>query len=102
RHSLVTLPAGTSTRNMLDVAFESAGTQPTIAVETDQREAVMPLVLAGAGAAVVPAPMAELARLQGAVVAHLRPALWRELGLVHRDATLSPAARAFIAIARPR
>jgi DNA-binding transcriptional LysR family regulator len=73
RHSLVTLPAGTSTRNMLDVAFESAGTHPTIAVETDQREAVVPLVLAGAGAAVVPAPMAEVARLQGAVVAHLRP-----------------------------
>ena len=102
RHSLVTLPAGTSTRNMLDVAFESAGTHPTIAVETDQREAVVPLVLAGAGAAVVPSPMAEVARLQGAVVAHLRPALWRELGLIHRDATLSPAARAFIAIARQR
>ncbi len=100
RHPLVTLPAGTSTRNTLDGAFASAGAEPTIAVETDQREAVVPLVLAGAGAAVVPAPMAEVARVQGAVVAHLRPALWRELGLIHRVATLSPAARAFIAIAR--
>jgi DNA-binding transcriptional LysR family regulator len=71
-----------------------------IAVETDQREAVVPLVLAGAGAAVVPAPMAEVARLQGAVIARLRPALRRELGLIHRESTLSPAARAFIAIAR--
>ncbi len=100
RHPLVTLPAGTSTRNTLDDAFAAAGADPTIAVETDQREAVVPLVLAGAGAAVVPAPMAEVARVQGAVVARLRPALWRELGLIHREATLSPAARAFIAIAR--
>jgi DNA-binding transcriptional LysR family regulator len=102
QHPLVTLPAGTSTRNILDGAFDAAGARPTIAVETDQREAVVPLVLAGAGAAVVPAPMAGVARLQGAVVARLRPALWRELGLIHRDATLSPAARAFITIARPR
>ncbi len=100
RHPLVTLPVGTSTRNTLDAAFTAAGAEPTIAVETDQREAVVPLVLAGAGAAVVPAPMAEVARLQGAVIARLRPALWRELGLIHREATLSPAARAFIAIAR--
>ena len=100
RHPLVTLPAGTSTRNTLDAAFTAAGEEPMIAVETDQREAVVPLVLAGAGAAVVPAPMAEVARLQGAVIARLRPALWRELGLIHRESTLSPAARAFIAIAR--
>ncbi|HMK12883.1 MAG TPA: LysR family transcriptional regulator substrate-binding protein, partial [Acidimicrobiales bacterium] len=100
RHPLVTLRPGTSTRDMLDAAFDSAHAEALIAVETDQREAVVPLVLAGAGAAVVPAPMAEVARLQGAVVVRLRPALWRELGLVHRDATLSPAARAFIALAR--
>ena len=100
RHPLVMLPAGTSTRNTLDSAFDAAGAQPTIAVETDQREAVVPLVLAGAGAAVVPAPMAAVARVQGAVVVRLRPALWRQLGLIHRDATLSPAARAFIEIAR--
>ena len=91
-HPIVTLPAGTSTRNTLDAAFEAAGAAPAIAVETDQREAVVPLVLAGAGAAVVPAPMADIARQQGAVVAHLRPALWRDLGLIHREATLSPAA----------
>ncbi len=102
RHPLVTLPTGTSTRNTLDGAFQAAGADPTIAVETDQREAVVPLVLAGAGAAVVPAPMAEVALMQGAVVAHLRPALWRELGLIHRDATLSPAARAFVALALAR
>jgi DNA-binding transcriptional LysR family regulator len=99
RHALVTLPAGTSTRDTLDAAFEDAGVTPQLAVETDQRDAVVPLVLAGAGAAVVTAPVAEVARAQGAHVARIRPALWRELGLIHRDAPLSPAARAFIALA---
>ena len=60
----------------------------------------MPLVLAGAGVAVVPRPMAAVAERQGAVVASLRPALRRQLGLIHRDAPLSPAARAFIDLAR--
>jgi LysR family transcriptional regulator, carnitine catabolism transcriptional activator len=100
RFPLVALRVGGSTRDMLDAAFDAAGATPAIAVETDQREAIVPLVLAGAGAAVVPAPMAEIARQQGAVVARLSPALWRNLGLIHRDATLSPAARAFIALAR--
>ncbi len=97
---LVTLPVGTSTRDMLDTAFDAAEATASIAVETDQREALVPLVLAGAGAAVVPAPMADVAGAQGALIVRLRPALWRELGLVHRDATLSPAARAFVTLAR--
>ena len=53
----------------------TVGATATIAVETDQREAIVPLVLAGAGAAVVPRPMAAVAAQQGAVVASLRPAL---------------------------
>ena len=96
---LVTQPSGTSTRDTLDIALAAVGATPTVAVETDQREAIVPLVLAGAGAAVVPRPMAVVARRQGAVVATLRPALWRELGLIHRTATLSPAARAFVDLA---
>ncbi len=101
---LVTMPVGTSTRDALDIALAAHGLMPTVAVETDQREAIVPLVLAGAGAAVVPRPMAIVAERDGAVMSSLRPALWRQLGLVHRTATLSPAARAFIgmAIANPR
>ena len=95
RRPLVTQPMGASTRDALTAAFASIRATPTIAVETDQRDALVPLVIAGAGTAVVPKPMADIARHQGAIVAPLRPALWRELGLVHRT-TLSPAARAFI------
>jgi len=72
-----------------------------IAVETDQREAIIPLVVAGAGAAILPRSMAATATLHGAVVVALEPRLWRELVLVHRDGVLSPAARAFVDIALP-
>jgi len=99
RRPLVTQPPGTSTRDALDAAFREIGAAAIVAVETDQREAIVPLVLAGAGAAVVPRPMAALARQQGAVSVSLRPGLWRQLGLVHRDASLSPAARAFVSLA---
>jgi len=61
----------------------------------------MPLVLAGAGAAVIPKPMADIARRQGATVTPLHPRVWRQLGLIHRTATLSPAAHAFIELAAP-
>lgn len=102
RLPLVTNPLGTSTRTLLDAVFVESGVSPNIAVETDQREAIIPLVLAGAGAALLPRAMAKAARLQGAGVVSLEPRLWRDVVLVHRSGNLSPAARAFIALAGPR
>jgi DNA-binding transcriptional LysR family regulator len=102
RRPLVTQRRGTSTRDAVDAALATVGAEATVAVETDQREAIVPLVLAGAGAAVVPRPMATLAQRDGAVVAPLRPPLWRQLGLIHRDAPLSPAAQAFVTLAGER
>jgi hypothetical protein len=46
--------------------------------------------------------MAAVAERQGAMIAALRPALWRDLGLVHRDAPLSPAGAAFVRLAIAR
>ena len=92
---MVTMPVGTSTRDALDAALGRSGRRLATAVETDQREAIGPLVLAGAGAAVLPRPMAEVVAAQGGVVVALDPPLWRRIGIVHRDAPLSPAARAF-------
>jgi LysR family transcriptional regulator, carnitine catabolism transcriptional activator len=65
---LVTSPPGTSTRGLIDAAFATIGDAPVIAVETDQREAIVPLVVAGAGASVLPRPQAEAAALFGATV----------------------------------
>jgi len=95
----VTTPIGTSTRRHLDEALARTGAEATIAVETDQREAIVPLVLAGAGAALLPRAMAELAERRGAVVASVRPALRRSIALVYRPGALSPAAARFREIA---
>src|SRR5262245_57198552 len=73
RRPLVTQPPGTSTRDALDIAMGAIGASALVAVQTDQREAIVPLVLAGAGAALVPRPMATAARRQGATIAPLRP-----------------------------
>jgi DNA-binding transcriptional LysR family regulator len=93
---LVTSPPGTSTRGLIDAAFAAIDAAPVIAVETDQREAIVPLVVAGAGASILPRPQAEAAAVFGATTASLSPQLRRSIGLIWRDGPLSPAARAFI------
>ena len=93
---LVATPAGTSTRRVLDSALAAAGVEASVAVEVDQREAVVPLVLAGAGISFVPSAQATGAALQGARVIRPDPPLQRSIGLVHRNRRLSPAARAFV------
>ncbi len=101
RHPLITTPPGTSTRRQTDEAFSARGLVPTIAVETDHREVIVSLVLAGAGVSVLPRPVAVAAVEQGAVLRELRPTITRLIGLVHRRGTLSPAAQAFLALAVP-
>jgi LysR family carnitine catabolism transcriptional activator len=97
---LVTTPMGTSSRALVERALARAAVAPVVAVETEQREALLPLVLAGAGTALLPRPLAEEAARQGAVVSELHPPLRRTVGLVYRRAHLSPAARAFVELAR--
>ncbi len=96
----VAAPEGTSTRGLLDLHVESLGVEPLLAVVTTQRDAIVPLVLAGAGAALVPESMAEVAAVLGAVVVRLDPPAERRIALVHRDQALSPAAERFVALAR--
>ncbi|MFZ0251240.1 MAG: LysR family transcriptional regulator [Acidimicrobiales bacterium] len=93
---LVVAPGGTSTRRLLDQQFEGLNRQPTLAVISAQREAILPLVVAGAGAALVPEAMALIAEKLGAVVARPNPRAVRDLVLVHRPGALSPAASRFV------
>jgi DNA-binding transcriptional LysR family regulator len=95
---LVVSPPGTSTRMLLEQALAAVGVVPRIAVETAAREAIVPLVLAGAGAALLPAPLAREAERRGAVVRAARPSITRKIGLIHRDGLLSAAAHAFLEI----
>ncbi len=97
---LVATPAGTSMRDLVDRALATAAVQPRIAVETSQREAIAPLVLGGAGTSFLPRGLAENLTAQGAVVARLVPTLVRTIGLLHRASPLTPAARAFVEMAR--
>ncbi len=97
---LVLTPPGTPMRLLVDQAFADAGVAPTLAVVTDQRDAIVAMVLAGAGATILPDPLAATARERGAATVPLTPRLRRDVGLVWRDGPLSPAARAFLALSR--
>ena len=84
---------------LLEQALAQAGATPRVAVETAGREAIVPLVLAGAGAALLPAPLAREAQRRGATVSNAGPKITRTVGLVHRQGTLLPAASTFLALA---
>ena len=96
---LLATPPGTSTRRLVDEALREAGLEPVVAVESGHREAIVPLVLAGAGASLLPEPLARRAAEQGAVIARLEPPVRRQVVLVRRRAGLSSAAAAFRALA---
>ena len=97
---IITQPPGRSTRTLLEQVLGAAGVALRIAVETDQRELIIPLVQGGAGVALVPRPMAEAAAGSGVEIRSFAPALWRDRAVVHRGGTPSPAARAFLADVR--
>jgi DNA-binding transcriptional LysR family regulator len=100
---LIATPPGTSTRRQIEEAFAAAGHSPTIAVETDHREAIVAMVLAGAGIAILPEPVARAraTQLRGGVVRPITPRIERRIGLIRRRGPLSPAAQAFTALAVP-
>lgn len=96
---IITTPLGTSTRRQLEDALDSMGLTAHVAVETDHREAIAPLVRAGAGIAILPRELAEASAADGVRICALTPRIIREVGLVHRPGPLSPAAHAFRALA---
>jgi LysR family carnitine catabolism transcriptional activator len=96
---LVAAPEGTSSRRLLDQQLAALGRQPTLAVVSAQRDAILPLVVAGAGAALVPEPMALIAETLGAVIARPTPPAIRDLVLLHRPGSLSPGASRFVELA---
>jgi LysR family carnitine catabolism transcriptional activator len=96
---LIATPVGTSTRRLLDRTVARSGLEANVVVEISTREAIVPLVLAGAGTTLLPAPIALQAAAQGAVVRSMRPKLTRRIGIVHRAGPRSAAATAMIATA---
>ena len=96
---LVAAPVGSSTRGLLDDALRSVGVTARVMVEVAQREALLPLIAAGAGAGLLPRPLAEFAATLGCVVVQPKPAVSRAVALVHRHGHLTPAARRFVELA---
>jgi DNA-binding transcriptional LysR family regulator len=91
----IVAPPGTRARQLVDEVRER-GVPLRIGVEAAHREAVLPLVLQGAGVAVVTAAWADLARGAGALVLDLEPPQYLHIWLLSRRAPLTPGARAFL------
>lgn len=98
----VTTPRGTATREVIDSAVGAQGEQPRVVVETAHQAMVVPLVLAGAGATLLPGSMAREAAERGAAVLPLRPRLIRRGTLFWRPGPLSPAAAEFVRLVESR
>ena len=79
-------PPGTSTSRLLMEAFAALDRSPEVAVVTAQRDAIVPLVVAGAGAALVPESLALTAAGVGCRRGPSGAPIVRALTLVHRRA----------------
>jgi DNA-binding transcriptional LysR family regulator len=89
---------GTRARSLLDEAL-AAGVDIPAVVQTPHREAVIPLILEGVGAAFLTDKAAAEARRLGAVVRSLEPRVTYQVCLAHRRGPLTAAAGAFVQLA---
>lgn len=97
---LISGTRGTLVRDLVERWAAENGRSATLAIELGRRETALYLVLAGAGAAAFPSPLATLAESLGAVVRPLSHRLPRDIALCHRRGPLSPAAAMFLAVTR--
>ncbi|MFJ8819437.1 LysR family transcriptional regulator [Amycolatopsis thermoflava] len=96
---LIASPPGSLMRQVVD-DIRAAHPDVRIVAEVAHRASILPLVLAGAGVAVLPSAWATLARRAGARVARLDHPARLHVALLSRAAPLTPAAQAFRALAR--
>jgi len=89
---------GTLMRTLVDEIIAS-GTGAHIVAEVDHRTSILPMVLAGIGATVLPAAWAPQARSAGAIVRRITPAVTLHNALIASAGPLTPAAAAFWRIA---
>jgi DNA-binding transcriptional LysR family regulator len=97
----VVAPCGTRARELIE-ELRRRDVPVRIGVETAHREAVLPLVLQGAGVAIMTEAWADLARDAGARVLDLEPEQYLHIWLLCRRAPLTPGAHAFLDCALPR
>ncbi|MBR8742545.1 LysR family transcriptional regulator [Nocardiopsis sp. MG754419] len=94
-HRLIVGHEGSGMRRFVD-RLSADGLDARIAVETEHRVSILPLVLGGAGLAVVTDAWRELADAAGVLTLELEPTGHLHVSLISRRAPLTPAARAFV------
>lgn len=90
---------GSLMRALVDDILAS-GVSVEIAVEVAHRTSVLPLILAGVGHAVMPMSWAPLARQSGLRVALIEPVSRLHVAILSRQSNLTPAASAFLEVAK--
>ena len=94
---LVVSPPGSVMRLMADqLIFDST---MTIAIEVAHRSAILPLVVAGVGVAVLSTAWEDLSRAAGARVCRLQDTMHLQVDLIHRHTRLTPAAQTLLDLA---
>ena len=88
-------PPGGSSRTVLEEFMHSERREANIAVETESTEAIVPLVVNGAGVALIPSGLV-LPSVNSTRAYNIRPAISRRTFLIHRNKVVSPAPLAFI------
>ena len=83
---LVTLTSGEGLRHQLDLVFGELDAEANIALETSEREMLMPFVAAGLGVALIPEGFARARPSKGLRIHDLDPAVRRIVGAVVPDA----------------
>lgn len=96
---LIVSPPGSLMRQIVDEVL-AAGTDLQIVAEVAHRTSILPLVMQGVGLAVLPSAWAPLARRARARAVRIDPPAQLHVALLSRSAPLTPAARAFLAVAR--
>lgn len=99
-HRLIAGQPGTGMRLVADEVV-ARNNLTRIVVETQHREAILPMVLNRTGIAIMAAPWRSLALKAGLVVHDMDTEAHLEVMLVRRDTALSPAALAFLHAADP-
>lgn len=90
---LVALPRGEGLRIVLERVLTDARVRGDVAIETPEREMLLPLVAAGLGVALVPEAFARQRTAAGVEVRPLDPPVRREVGAIVRTGADDPLVR---------
>jgi LysR family carnitine catabolism transcriptional activator len=96
---LISTPRGTALREYLDEALQAAGEPLELAVETAHLAQVIPMVLAGAGAALLPEGLAATAAARGARVMPMSTPTIASVHLIWRTGSLTRLGEHFTSVA---